>query len=131
MFLAGTARPIVKIFCALASTAWLVLGAAAVSHAQDERPTADIDFEVLAPDGVLAPDRVLAPDEIPEEVLRTEIITAARSPLTGEPLSAAEYAQLLETLQAPTGDTLVNQQIRYLVFLLQIRRSIRPIVPFL
>ncbi len=118
MFLEGRAKPVVKIFCVLASTAWLALGTATVSHAQDEQPTADIDFAVPAP------------DEIPEEILRTEIITAARSPLTGEPLSAAEYAQLLETLEAPAGDALVNEQIRYLVFLLQIRRSIRPIIPF-
>ncbi len=116
MFLEKTAKPAVKIFCLLTSTIWLALGTATISQAQDKRPT--IDFEVSAP------------DEIPEEILRTEIITAARSPLTGEPLSAAEYAQLLETLEAPAGNTLVNEQIRYLVFLLQIRRSIRPIVPF-
>lgn len=102
----------------LTSTAWLILGTAAVSQAQ-ERPAAEIHLEV--------PEF----DEIPEEILRTEIITAARSPLTGEPLSAAEYAQLIETLEAPAGNTLVNEQIRYLVFLLQIRRAIRPIVPFL
>ena len=34
------------------------------------------------------------PDDLPEEILRTEIITEARSPIDGQPLTAAEYAQL-------------------------------------
>ncbi|NET51390.1 MAG: hypothetical protein F6K09_22505, partial [Merismopedia sp. SIO2A8] len=34
------------------------------------------------------------PEDLPEEVLRTEIITEARSPIDGKPLTAAEYAQL-------------------------------------
>ena len=72
-----------------------------------------------------------ADDDIPEEILRTEIITGARSPLTGEMLSAAEYAQLQAALAAPAGGTLVRDDIRYLIFLLQFRRAIRPIVPFL
>lgn len=72
-----------------------------------------------------------ADDDIPEEILRTEIITAARSPLTGEPLSAAEYAQLLEELEAPAGGRLVSQDIRRLFFLLEIRRALKPILPFI
>lgn len=40
-------------------------------------------------------------EEIPEEVLRTEVITSARSPLDGTPLSAAEYAQLQANLRSP------------------------------
>ncbi len=70
-------------------------------------------------------------DEIPEEILRTEIITEARSPLTGEPISAAEYAQLQAELAEPAGGNLVSQDIRYLLFLLQVRRAIKPIVPFI
>lgn len=69
--------------------------------------------------------------EIPEEILRTEIITEARSPITGERLSAAEYAQLVAALEAPAGGNLVNQDIRYLVYLLQIRRALKPILPFI
>ncbi len=68
--------------------------------------------------------------EIPEEILRTEIITAARSPLTGKPLSAADYAQLQAQLAAPAGNTLVSEDLRYLVFLLQLRQSVKPILPF-
>lgn len=70
-------------------------------------------------------------EEIPEEILRTEIITGARSPLTGEPLSAYEYAQLQDELKEPAGGNLVSEDIRYLIFLLQVRRAIKPIVPFI
>ncbi|KPQ34209.1 MAG: hypothetical protein HLUCCA11_15785 [Phormidesmis priestleyi Ana] len=71
-----------------------------------------------------------APEEIPEEILRTEIITAARSPLTGEPLSAAEYAQLQTELATPALTPTLSNDIRYLIFLLQIRRAVTPILPF-
>ncbi|MEO1622086.1 MAG: hypothetical protein AAFU53_13775 [Cyanobacteria bacterium J06632_3] len=70
-------------------------------------------------------------EEIPEEILRTEIITEARSPLTGEPMSAADYAQLQATLDGANGTPTVSDDIRYLIFLLQFRRAIKPIVPFL
>ncbi len=70
-------------------------------------------------------------EEIPEEILRTEIITGARSPLTGEPLSADEYARLKDELKAPAGGNLVSSDVRYLIFLLQARRAVRPIVPFI
>ena len=70
-------------------------------------------------------------EEIPEEILRTEIITGARSPITGEPLTAAEYAKLQAELDEPAGTTLVSNDIRYLVFLLQVRRAVRPILPFI
>lgn len=70
-------------------------------------------------------------EEIPEEILRTEIITEARSPLTGEPISAAEYAQLTDELRSPAGGNLVSQDIGYLIYLLQLRRAIKPILPFL
>ena len=70
-------------------------------------------------------------EDIPEEILRTEIITEARSPLTGQPISAADYAQLTDELRSPAGGNLVTQDIGYLIYLLQIRRAIKPILPFL
>lgn len=70
------------------------------------------------------------PEDLPEEVLRTEIILEARSPLTGEPLTAAEYDQLQEEL-GRTDTPLLSSQVRELIFLLQLRRVIRPFLPFI
>lgn len=71
------------------------------------------------------------PEDTPEEILRTEIITEARSPLTGEPLSAAEYAVLMEQLQDPNRNPQVSQEITQLIGLLQFRRVFKPILPFI
>jgi hypothetical protein len=70
------------------------------------------------------------PEEVPEEVLRTEIILEARSPLTGEPLTAAEYAVLLEELRSDR-DPILPSQIRQAIFLLQLRRALKPVIPIL
>jgi hypothetical protein len=70
------------------------------------------------------------PEDTPEEVLRTEIILEARSPIDGQPLTAAEYAQLkaqLENRQPQRPQ--VNPKLRQLIFLLRLRRMIRQIVP--
>ncbi|MBD2110945.1 MULTISPECIES: hypothetical protein [Cyanophyceae] len=93
-------------------------------------------YRVLACLGTLAvlSDCALAlppPEEIPEEILRTEVITEARSPLDGEPLSAAEYAALQEQLRDPNTEPVVNPDIADLIQLLQLRRLLKPIVPFL
>ena len=71
------------------------------------------------------------PEDIPEEVLRTEIITEARSPIDGEKLTAAEYAELEETLQARDWAPEMDSAVRQVIFLLQIRRAIRTFTPFL
>lgn len=91
--------------------------------------TEDSPIEAIAGEDSLFVDGMEA--DIPEEILRTEIITDARSPITGKRLSAADYAQLQAELAAPAGDTLVSQDVRYLFFLLQFRRAIQPILPFL
>lgn len=70
------------------------------------------------------------PEDTPEEVLRTEVILEARSPVTGEPLTAAEYEQLLEELSRNEATSL-SPEIRELIFLLQLRRVIKPFIPFL
>jgi len=83
---------------------------------------------------VLGPSSVLAlppPEEVPEEVLRTEIITEARSPLTGEPLSAEDYAILQEQLSSLNREPQVNSELARLIFLLELRRAVRPILPFI
>ncbi len=70
-------------------------------------------------------------EEVPEEVLRTEIITAARSPLTGEPLSAAEYAALEEDLQSQQGLPEADPAVARLLLLIQLRQLAEPVFPFL
>lgn len=71
-------------------------------------------------------------DDIPEEVLRTEIVTEARSPINGEPLTASEYAELEERLQRePELRATISPQIRQTIFLLEVRRAVRRIAPFL
>lgn len=71
------------------------------------------------------------PDEIPEEVLRTEIITEARSPIDGKPVSAADYAALQARLRDPNTEVIVDPDIADLIQLLRFRRVLRPILPFL
>lgn len=70
------------------------------------------------------------PDDVPEEVLRTEIIVEARSPMNGQPLTAAEYAELQAQLQIapypPTLDSRIEDQFA----LLYLRRAIRVFLPF-
>lgn len=80
-----------------------------------------------------SPELLLAlppPEDIPEEVLRTEIITEARSPMNGEPLTAAEYAELKAQLEGrqPTRPQ-VSPKVRELIFLLRVRRLIRRVLP--
>ncbi len=47
--------------------------------------------------GIIPQAAALPPaSDVPEEILRTEIITQGRSPIDGTPLTPAEYATLLE-----------------------------------
>jgi hypothetical protein len=70
------------------------------------------------------------PEDKPEEVLRTEIITEARSPLDGKPLSAAEYNQLKNKLAKGSFPTEANSKIKETVFLLNIRKLFKTLTPF-
>lgn len=69
-------------------------------------------------------------EDVPEEVLRTEIITQARSPIDGKLLTAAEYAQLRSQLAEARFAPEVAPKFQQLIFLLRIRGLIRTIVPF-
>ncbi|HAZ46861.1 MAG TPA: hypothetical protein DCZ55_21000 [Cyanobacteria bacterium UBA11371] len=72
------------------------------------------------------------PEDTPEEVLRTEIITEARSPVDGKPLTAAQYAELKAQLEnRQPQDPQVNPKLRELIFLLRLRHQIRLILPFI
>lgn len=78
----------------------------------------------------IEPARCLPPPEdVPEEVLRTEIITEARSPIDGKPLTAAEYAQLKAQLQERSAPAQVSPNISRLIFLLRLRQLFRTITP--
>lgn len=69
------------------------------------------------------------PEDVPEEVLRTEIITQARSPIDGNLLTAAEYAQLKAQLAEGIFAPEVDSKFQQLIFLLRIRNLLRTIVP--
>lgn len=68
--------------------------------------------------------------EIPEEVLRTEIITAANSPIDGKPLTAAKYAELQIQLR-DSPPLKLSPKVRETIFLLRLRQLIRTFAPFL
>jgi hypothetical protein len=70
-------------------------------------------------------------EDVPEEVLRTEIITEARSPIDGKSLTAAEYAQLQAELAQPSTPPKLSPKIRRLIFLLRVRRLLRTVAPFI
>ena len=78
-------------------------------------------------------DQILVPPatDVPEEILRTEIIFEARSPLDGSPIAPADYAQLQAELAAPQTVLTLNSDIRSIIFLLQARRAFKPVIPFL
>ncbi|NEQ26890.1 MAG: hypothetical protein F6K28_49285 [Microcoleus sp. SIO2G3] len=83
-----------------------------------------VSFFVAVPALSLPP-----PEDVPEEVLRTQIITEARSPIDGKALTAAEYAQLQVRLaQRPTAPEL-NPRIQELIFLLRLRHLFRTLTP--
>ncbi|HLO86135.1 MAG TPA: hypothetical protein VK203_14160 [Nostocaceae cyanobacterium] len=69
-------------------------------------------------------------EDIPEEILRTEIITAARSPIDGKRLTAAQYAELQAQLQTSPPPKL-DPKIRDQIFLLRVRKFLLQFFPFL
>jgi len=70
------------------------------------------------------------PEDTPEEILRTQIIIEARSPIDGKPLTAAEYIELQAQLQKAPPPKL-TPKIREQVFLLRIRKTLLQLFPFL
>ena len=70
-------------------------------------------------------------DDVPEEVLREEVILQGRSPIDGSPLSPVEYAELEQELsQAPDDSLAVSPDLQSLVFQLKLLRFLKDIVPF-
>jgi hypothetical protein len=66
------------------------------------------------------------PTDMPEEYLRTQIILEARSPLNGEVLSAAEYAELLAQIEKQLSDreneAFIKPSYKEALFLLRLRK---------
>lgn len=69
-------------------------------------------------------------EDLPEEILRTEIILEGRSPIDGKPLSAAEYENLQGQLAQTRFSPEIDPDIQQLIFLLQIRKFVKTIIPF-
>jgi hypothetical protein len=70
------------------------------------------------------------PEDTPEEILRTQIIIEARSPIDGSFLTAAEYIQLQAQLQEVPPPKL-DPKIREQIFLLRLRKTLLQFFPFL
>ncbi|PSO82652.1 MAG: hypothetical protein BRC44_00215 [Cyanobacteria bacterium QS_4_48_99] len=70
------------------------------------------------------------PEEVPEEVLRTEIILKARSPINGELLTATEYAQLKAQIAERSTPTELDSRVQQAIFLLRLRKLFKTITPF-
>jgi hypothetical protein len=74
------------------------------------------------------------PDDVPEEILRAEIYTEARSPVDGKLLTAAEYIELTEEIASLDNlppQSFVSPQLRKLVELLRLRKLLRQFIPFI
>lgn len=71
------------------------------------------------------------PEDIPEEILRTEIILEARSPVDGKPLTAAQYAEVQSFLQTRRTPPKLNPKVQNQIFLLRLRQGLRTFLPFL
>ncbi|MGQ4647665.1 hypothetical protein [Lyngbya aestuarii] len=81
--------------------------------------------------GTVQPARSLPPPEdLPEEVLRMQIITEARSPIDGKPLTAAEYAQLQAKLQERSTAPGIHPAIKNSIFQLRLLQILDRINPF-
>jgi hypothetical protein len=70
--------------------------------------------------------------DIPEEILRAEIITEARSPIDGRALSATEFAELvvetkqqLDRADADLGSS--SPKLKEILFLLRLRGFLRSV----
>lgn len=69
------------------------------------------------------------PEDMPEEVMRTQIILEARSPIDGQLLSAAEYAELQAQLARSPYPPPLDSEVKQLIFLLQLLHVLRTFTP--
>jgi hypothetical protein len=86
--------------------------------------TISLGLAIASPSLALPP-----PDDIPEEVLRPEIILEARSPIDGEPLTAAEYLEIEQALETRPFPPTLNPKLEQLIFLLKLRKMLKTFIP--
>lgn len=68
--------------------------------------------------------------DLPEEVLRSEILLDGRSPFDGKRLTATEYAELQEEIKKANAiEPQIDPKIRRLVGRLQLRKFIKRVLP--
>lgn len=69
--------------------------------------------------------------DVPEEVLRTQIILDARSPIDGKPMTPAEYATFQAKEQTPYQPAAkLAPKLKETVGLLKLRKFIKTYLPF-
>ncbi len=84
---------------------------------------------VLMPVSVRAAE-MQTPDDVPEEVLRSEILLDGRSSFTGERLSATEYAEMQSEIEQTNAiEPQVAPKLRTLVGLVKLRKFIKTVLP--
>ncbi len=71
------------------------------------------------------------PEDTPEEVLRSQIITEARSPFDNKPLSASEYAILQTQIAQSNLPPNLSPEVKDVIFLLQLFKLLNTFIPFL
>ncbi|BBA79785.1 hypothetical protein RGRSB_1336 [cyanobacterium endosymbiont of Rhopalodia gibberula] len=69
------------------------------------------------------------PEDIPEEILRTEIVTEGRSPIDGKPLTAGEYAEIKAKLAESPYPSELNSKLKHIIFLLKVRKMLKTFFP--
>lgn len=69
-------------------------------------------------------------EDIPEEILRGEIVTEARSPIDGQPVTLAEYVELQKQLQTSKFPPNLSPEVKYQIFILELLSLLRLINPF-
>jgi hypothetical protein len=80
----------------------------------------------------IAHSRATTAEDIPEEVLRAEIITEARSPIDGKPLSAIDFAELVVQVEQKTerddaAASIQNSSVKNLLFLIRLRGFLKSV----
>jgi hypothetical protein len=88
-----------------------------------------IVFSIVLSQGMQTAFALPPAEDIPEEILRTEIITEGRSPLDGKALSASEYAELQKQLAQRPYPPEIAAKLQNLIFLLQIRKLFTTFTP--